>query len=221
MSGDTPKRITRSNTSTDTGLRNELNFFNRYTNRSKKPQDTNYIPVLSVEPANTNPLDTDDSESDLSCKSTESFNDTGDITIVANNDNNADVSVISNTYVETIESSEEIAPDPPRQGIKIRDAVEFVPMFDGHNIPLNEFIEACNEAKSMVDTASENGLVRLIRTRITGEARRTILNRTFDKVANQRQHFKDLYDSRETIQQLFGKLGYEMQRDNECNTFSE
>ena len=57
-------------------------------------------------------------------------------------------------------------------------------MFDGHNISLNEFIEACNEAKSMVDAASENGLVMLIRTRISGEARRTILNRAFDKVAN-------------------------------------
>ena len=215
MSGDTPKRITKSNTSTDEGLRKELDFFNRYANRSKNPQDTNYIPELPVETANTNPLDTDDSESDLSFKSTESFNETGDITIVANNDNIADLSVISNTFVETIESSEEMAPVPPGQGIKIRDTVEFVPMFNDHNISLNEFIEACNEAKSIVDAASENGLVRLIRTRITGEARRTILNRAFDKVANLTQHFKDLYDSGETIQQLFGKLGYEIQRGNE------
>ena len=88
-------------------------------------------------------------------------------------------------------------------------------MFDGHNIPINEFIEACNEAKNLIDAASEKGLVKLIRTRITGEARRTILNEVFETVANLTQHFKDLYDSGETIQQLFGKLGYEIQRNSE------
>ena len=124
MSGDTPKRITRSNTSTDEGLRNELKFFNQYADPPKKQQGTSYIPELPVEPANTNPLDTDGSGSDLSFESTESFNDTGDITIVANNDNNADLSVTSNTSVENIESSEEMA--PPGQGIKIRDAVNEV-----------------------------------------------------------------------------------------------
>ena len=208
MSGETPKRVTRSKTSIDSDSRNELIFFNRYANRSRNPQDPNFIPEIPRENLNNS----DDSNS--SFKSTKSTNNAGDITIQAeDHDNTVDSNLESNITIEEFTPPEEEMAPVAGQGIKIRDAVEFVPMFDGHNIPINEFIEACNEAKNLIDAASEKGLVKLIRTRITGETRRTILNEVFETVANLTQHFKDLYDS--GIQQLFGKLGYEIQRNSE------
>jgi len=65
----------------------------------------------------------------------------------------------------------------------LKYAVEAVPFFDGQNIPLSYFIEECEEAKSMLPAEAESQFTKIIRTRIVGDARRTIQDQIFDCVA--------------------------------------
>ncbi|KYN12084.1 hypothetical protein ALC57_15751 [Trachymyrmex cornetzi] len=53
----------------------------------------------------------------------------------------------------------------------LKYTVEAVPFFDDKNIPLNYFIEGCEEAKSMLPDEVESQFTKIIRTRIVGEAR--------------------------------------------------
>ena len=56
----------------------------------------------------------------------------------------------------------------------LKYAVEAIPFFDGKNIPLNYFIEGCEEAKSMLPDEAESQFTKIIMTRIVSKARRTI-----------------------------------------------
>ena len=54
----------------------------------------------------------------------------------------------------------------PDQGqspqISLRDAIETVPIFNGHNIPVEQFARACNRAKALVPPQAEPQLARLL-----------------------------------------------------------
>ena len=68
-------------------------------------------------------------------------------------------------------------PIPNNQQVPLRDGLEIVPQFDGKNIPLSVFIEGCFEAKSMLpnDLIVEENLTKLIRSKISGEARKRVV----------------------------------------------
>jgi len=64
---------------------------------------------------------------------------------------------------------------PPHPGINypnssIRDALELVPKFDGHNMPVLQFARACKRAKELIPLTNENHLVRLLRNKLIGHA---------------------------------------------------
>ena len=42
--------------------------------------------------------------------------------------------------------------DANSQQVSLRDALEVVPLFDRSNIPISNFIEGCNETKTMLPT---------------------------------------------------------------------
>jgi len=65
----------------------------------------------------------------------------------------------------------------------LKYAVEAVSFSDGKNISLNYFIEGCEEAKSMLPDEAESQFIKIIRTRIVDQARRTIQGENFDSVA--------------------------------------
>ena len=68
---------------------------------------------------------------------------------------------------------------PNSQQVPLRDALEGVPLFDGSNIPLTHFIEGCYEAKTMLPTrAVQEILARLLRSKLSGEARKYIFGST-------------------------------------------
>jgi len=62
----------------------------------------------------------------------------------------------------------------------LKYAVEAVRFFDGKNILLNYFIEGCEEAKSMLPDEAKSQFTKIIRTRIVGEAHRTIQDLYFN-----------------------------------------
>lgn len=97
----------------------------------------------------------------------------------------------------------------------LKYAVEAVPFFDGSNIPLSYFIEGCEEAKSMLPAEVELQFTKIIRTRIMGEARRTIQGQNFDTVAQLTTYLKQIYGPVKNAYQLQGELGSVYQKINE------
>lgn len=93
------------------------------------------------------------------------------------------------------------------QVISLRDALEVVPLFSGRNIPLGQFIEGCEEAKAMLPAESETSLVKLIRTRLTGEARRSGHGQSFNTINDVITFFEEIYAPSKTLLQLYGELG--------------
>ena len=68
---------------------------------------------------------------------------------------------------------------PNSQQVSLRAALEVVPLFDGSNVPLSHFIEGCMEAKAMLLTpADQENLPRLLRGKLSGEARKCIFGST-------------------------------------------
>lgn len=97
----------------------------------------------------------------------------------------------------------------------LKYAVEAVPFFDGQNIPLTYFIEGCEEAKSMLPEEAEPQFTKIIRTRIVGEARRTIQDQDFDSVAQLTKYLEQIYGPAKNIYQLQGELGCIYQKNAE------
>lgn len=99
--------------------------------------------------------------------------------------------------------------------VTLKYAVEAVPFFDGNNIPLNYFIEGCEEAKSMLPEEVESQFTKIIRTRIIGEARRTIQDQFFSSVSQLTSYLKRIYGPSKDVYQLQGELGSIYQKDEE------
>ena len=97
----------------------------------------------------------------------------------------------------------------------LKYAVDAVPFFDGNNIPLNYFIEGCEEAKSMLPKEAEAQFTKILRTRIVGEARRTIRDQDFDKVSKLTAYLKQIYGGTKNVYQLQGELGCIYQKNEE------
>jgi hypothetical protein len=122
----------------------------------------------------------------------------------------------SNNIIDITESdsenSETMAQNP---FATLKYAVEAVPYFDGNNISLNYFIEGCEEAKSMLPKEAEQQFTKIIRTRIVGEARRTIQDQEFDKVSQLTSYLKKVYGPSKNVYQLQGELGCIYQKTEE------
>ena len=68
------------------------------------------------------------------------------------------------------------------QPIPLKDGLTVVPEFHGENTPLSVFLEGCDEAKEMVTAENEANLVKLIRSKLTGEARKAIYGQAFGTI---------------------------------------
>ena len=101
------------------------------------------------------------------------------------------------------------------QTITLKDALKVVPEFDGHNIPLSQFLEGCTEANNLIDPESERNLTKLIKSRLKGEARAALSGQNYETIEQFKNALKDFYAPSESVQQLLGNLGSEFQRDNE------
>jgi len=134
--------------------------------------------------------------------------DSGDITIQPTDNSNKIISERAPKF-----KSSKMAQQNPFATLKY--AVEAVPFFDGKNIPLNYFIEGCEEAKSMLPDETESQFTKIIRTRIVGEARRTIQGEDFDSVAQLTKYLKQIYGPSKNVYQLQGELGSIYQKNEE------
>ena len=101
------------------------------------------------------------------------------------------------------------------QAIPLKDVLTVVPEFNGENIPLSVFLEGCDEAKEMITDENEPNLAKLIRSKLTGEARKAIYGQAFATIGELKDFIKAIYAPAKTVHQLLGEMGNEYQRDNE------
>ena len=99
--------------------------------------------------------------------------------------------------------------------ITLKDALKVVPEFNGKNIPLGVFFEVCDEAKEMIGPANEANLTKLIRGKLSGEARTCIHGQTFNTLDALKDYLKTIYVPVQNVQQILGQMGNEYQKDNE------
>lgn len=116
-------------------------------------------------------------------------------------------------YIGPIKKEKIMAQNNPFATLKY--AVDAVPFFDGKNIPLSYFIEGCEEAKSMLPQEAESQFAKILRTRIVGEARRTIRDEDFDTVSDLTKFLKQIYGGTKNAYQLQGELGNVYQKADE------
>ena len=96
---------------------------------------------------------------------------------------------------------------PNSQQVSLRDELEVVPLFDGSNLPLSHFIEGCTEAKAMLPTpAPQKNLARLLRGKLSGEARKCIFGSTY-AIEELIKKLKGIYAPAKSVYQLQKELG--------------
>ena len=99
--------------------------------------------------------------------------------------------------------------------VAMRDIISVVPPFDGHSIPLSDFIEGCDLAFSMIDPAAEQILVRILRSKLEGEVRKFIAGEQFATLEEFKQYLKEYYYSSKSPYELQGKMGTMVQKRGE------
>ena len=105
---------------------------------------------------------------------------------------------------------------PNSQQVPLRDVLEVVPLFDGSNLPLSHFIEGCMEAKAMLPTpAAQQNLARLLRGKLSGEARKCIFGSTYATIEELIEKLKRVYAPAKSAYQLQGELVNKFMRERE------
>ena len=90
-----------------------------------------------------------------------------------------------------------------------------IPHFEGSSkVALTIFIDACKEAKEMVLNA-EGNLVKLLRSKITGEARRCIIGNYYNNLQDFISKLKTIFAPSKTVYQLQGDLSRIYMWENE------
>ena len=131
--------------------------------------------------------------------------------IISNNDSDddkSDTEVINQDNPVIVNNEEMAVVIPNNQQVSLRDALEVVPLFDGSNLPLSHFIECCMEAKAMLPTpAAQEILARLLRGKLTGEARKCIFGSIYATIEELIEKLKRVYAPAKSVYQLQGELG--------------
>lgn len=97
-------------------------------------------------------------------------------------------------------------PAMANQMVHLKDALKIIPDFDGKTISITQFMKDCKEALAMVDPAQERNLVKMIRGKFLGEARKTIYGQEFNSLAGLFAFLKRMYFSSRTTLELQGDL---------------
>lgn len=210
MSRPSKKRVTRANTNSDDEIRKELEENLRKSKINFRPvyspsAENNFFKDTTESTPNTSGINISVKDSDIESDQT--------LTDSLVRDETLGVQPLPNDKMANNENSSRIV--VMNQQITYKDALTLVPEFDGYNIRLSQFLEGCNEARDLIGPAGEANLVKLIKSKLTGEARASVTGETFTTVEALKTHLKSIYSPSKIVQQLLGEIGYEFQRNNE------
>ena len=129
---------------------------------------------------------------------------------------NPNLSAINSREIdEILQEINEMAVATPTIPISIKYALEAVPTFDGHNIPLSHFLEGCQEAEQMMPVGAQQSLALILRNKLRGEARRAIQGVQLKTMTEFGTFLKSLYAPAKSAYQLKGELGGIFQAEDE------
>ena len=113
-------------------------------------------------------------------------------------------------------SNQNKSPDQdPIPQITLKDAIETVPSFNGHNIPVEQFARACNRAKALVPPQAEPQLARLLRNKLQDHACLAVEDRVFDSVNDLIKQLKRTFSPAKTSDHYRGELANIIKGTNE------
>ena len=204
------KIVTRNQTRNNPQLQAEIDTYDPFLTRREIPRgDEEESFIVS---GTSSEVSSPTSENSFSEKSSSTLiNSSSSAPETSFFDESRNTSILLNSKMATA-----VIPTPVQpQVVSLRDAISVIPEFNGKNIPLCQFLEGCDEAKEMIGPESEANLARLVRSKITGEARQAISGQTFNTINSIKDFLKKIYAPAQTIPQLLGEMGNEFQRDEE------
>lgn len=98
------------------------------------------------------------------------------------------------------------AESPPAPKITYREATEYVPIFDGYNIPLSKFLGACRQARDILPSHYEKSLTRLLVTKLRGHAHSAVADEPCDTVTQLSDLLNSAFGSVKSVAQYRGEL---------------
>jgi len=103
-------------------------------------------------------------------------------------------------------------PDPfgdrdntPRK-VTFQEALETVPIYDGTNLTLSQFIRACRRARDVIPASSEQNLTRLLINKLRGRALSAVEDEPCDSIAELIDLLTIAFGTQKTINQYKGEL---------------
>ena len=209
----TNKPVTRSRSKKNFDFKTEKEEENPFVPRRNLPQDPDFNRSRSI-PADLDFLSSTTISGNISCSPFDSSRTNSNLDITLPFLFESTLKTTDQSVIERKSSSVKMA-IPANQTVSLKDAMKLVPEFDGSNISLGQFIEGCLEAKDMVEPGAEKNLVRLIKSKIFGEARKSMSGQNFETVEQIRNFLTGIFVPRRSIQLLVGELGREYQREGE------
>ena len=93
------------------------------------------------------------------------------------------------------------------QVVFLKDALRVVPEYDGEHLSLTDFFAGLDEAKVMIGGENEANLTKICRSRLIGEARRSIRNKEFNTIEALKSHLKISFFQRKQFFEFRVNLG--------------
>lgn len=129
------------------------------------------------------------------------------------------------TFDERLGSYPSQSPGTPRRSIpvpsgpihiRVKDAIESVPTFDGYKPSVFQFLRACERAKNMVSDEQEPHLARLLTNKLIGHALLAVEDsHGFDSVEELGDRLRTIFAPQKSVNQYRGDLGNIYQKPNE------
>lgn len=98
---------------------------------------------------------------------------------------------------------------------KTTEIIKILPEFDGQNISINQFIRKCKDAESFADPADKNFFIRLVESKVIGDARAYLQYKTFHTLDQLLAELKRTFAPMQTLPQIQTDFARVMQKQSE------
>lgn len=98
---------------------------------------------------------------------------------------------------------------------KTTEIIKILPEFDGQNISINQFIRKCRDAESFADPADKNFFIRLVESKVTGDARAYLQYKTFNTLDQLLVELKRAFAPTQSLPQIQTDLARVVQMPSE------
>lgn len=97
-------------------------------------------------------------------------------------------------------------PRPEPVNYVIKQAVEFIPTFDGSNMTVLQFVRACKRAREAVPPQAEETVTKLIRNKLRGRAYAAVEDADYSTISDLCNRLKDVLGPHRFVDQYRGDL---------------